>query len=367
MLQDEQEQTQYPPKQSPKYFRDKISFDDIIDDENSNLVNLDHKIPLTKRITKRKDTFFNLEMKKIVKQDQTESNSEKLSNELKKLMNSCGMRFCQNYTCRDFNQQKTKSKKLTPFQVILKENEAFKEIVKFKIIKNNTPSNLHYIIKSDEIVYSSGNLGNKKNKFNLRNFISKKKYENKKSYSRKKNSKSGYIYKNENNIKQKIFNKNKINKISLFNILNENNNILKKGIIDKIKNDITKNNNNNNYLSDKGNINNSNSINNPSYYFLMKNYCNNYRLPFINKQDNFNNNNYNRNSNAIFSIEKKEYYKTSNNGFSFDKNIMKEINKYNIKNGFSSQKCQTVNFEDSNYTKSIKNLYLSKTKKNLNI
>ena len=362
MLQNDIDQFQYPPKPSPKFFCDKISFDDVIEDENSNPFSLDHKIPLTKRIAKNKNIFFNLELKKIIKQDKNETNAEKLSNELKKLMKSCGLRFNLNYTCRDFNQQKTKNKKLTPFQLILKENEALKEIIKLKKIKNSSPSNLRYIVRSGEIE-SCGNIENRKNKFNLNDFIYKKKSESKKSISRKKNNNPGHIYKNYNNIRQKIFNNNKIDKISLLNILNENNNnLLKNGMINKIQNTSTKNNNFYNYMSDRGNFNNGN-INNKSKSFRMKTSFNNYKNYFINKPDYINNNHYfNRNCNAIFSIEKKEYNKTCRNGISFDRNFMRGVNK-RIKNGFSSEKCQTINFEDINYNKSLKNLCFIKPKR----
>ena len=145
MLQDELEQIQYPPKTPQQYFCDKISLGDIIDEENSNSIDFEHKLPLTKRFSKHKNIFFNLELKKIIKQEKIDNYSEKLSNELKQLMQSCGL--YQNYTYRDFNKPKAKIKKLTPFEIIIKENEAFKEIIKLKKIKNNSPSNLHYIVK----------------------------------------------------------------------------------------------------------------------------------------------------------------------------------------------------------------------------
>ena len=355
MLQDDLEQIRYLPKNSQKYFCDKINLDDVVvDDDNLNPIDLEHKLPLTNRFSKHKNNFFNLEMKKIIKQEKIENDSEKLSNELKQLMQSCGIN--QNYSYRDINRTKAKIKKLTPFQVIIKENEAFKEIIKLKKIKNNSPSNLHYTIKTREIFYSSGNDNQKKNQFNLRNFVSKKKCENKKCFSHRKNTTSGYIYKNENNIKQKIFNSSELNKTSLLKIFHEKNSIFKKGIIKKIKKKITKD-TNINYLNDKGEVNNTN--NNNAKYFVMKNFCNSYKLPFINKDNNTINNIYNNNKyNGIFSIEKKDYNKTFKNIANYDKNIMKKANN-NINNGFSTEKNQTINFAVNNYNKSAKNLYLS--------
>lgn len=357
-----------------QYFRDKITIETVNDNEENLIRDYSPESQSNFYLYKyshspgQRNTIYNLEMKKITKADQTETNTEKRSRELKNLMTACGMKIFPNYTSRHFRNDKTINNKLTPFQLIMKENEEHKKLINLKKMQHNAPISFNCFVQSDQIINSCGNIEPKKNKLNYRNIITQNNFYNKKFLQNNKLKKKinnnnccgGFnkVYKNENisNVKQKMSQeKNIINKNSLLNVLNTNNRNTDKGDMYKIikKINYEKNNKKNSKKNINININInfhiSNNINNNLDFkfmndkgkysgkennFLMKNSLSNFKLPFVSKNNNF----LNKDRIGYKSIRNVEIYKK----------IAKKIKENNQKSrNYNSQKCQTMNFYDN--------------------